>query len=86
MHTDTKQILDNWVDSYGKSERLILKVLDIKKYVFFWVQPFKRFIGTTPTSKNITFVNKVILNSLPVLGVAEENQQDSAIYGVYLEL
>lgn len=86
VHTDTKQGLDNWVGSYGKPELLILKVLDIKKHAFFWVQPFKRFIGTTPTSKNIIFANKVILNILPVLGVAEENQQDSAICGGYLEL
>ena len=29
---------------------------------------------------------KMILNTLPFLGVAEENQQDSVIYGGCLEL
>ena len=45
-----------------------------------------RVLGTTPAPKNITLFEKVILNTLPFLGAAEENQQDSVIYGGHLEL
>lgn len=31
-------------------------------------------------------LKKMILNTLPFLGVAEENQQDLVIYGGHLEL
>lgn len=55
----------------------------------FEFNPVEEFLGVTPTSKNITQKQnktKVILNTLPCLGVAEENQQDLVIYGGYLEL
>lgn len=48
-------------------------------------KPFTRAPGITPAPKNI-ILEKVIPNTLPFLGLAEENQQDSAIYGGHLEL
>lgn len=53
---------------------------------FSWGKPFTRAPGITPAPKNITLLEKVIPNTLPFLGVAEENQRDSAIYGGHLEL
>lgn len=46
----------------------------------------KEFLGVIPVSKNSTLKKVIPLNSLPFLGVAEENQQDLVIYGGHSEL
>lgn len=70
-----------------KTQLLTLQVLHIKKYgLSFEVNHLTNAPGTTSAQKNIILLEKVIPNTLPFLGMAEENQRDSVIYGGHLEL
>lgn len=88
VHTDTKQTVDNCVGSHGNPKLLTLKVLEIKKYALpFEFNHLEEFLGLHQHQRILHLLqSKVILHILPVLGVAEENQRDSAIYGGHLEL